>query len=584
MVVYLFPIHGLYCQKRAEKWIFGNGGAGLDFSCNPPFPVSGNSGYYSVEGCTSISDEDGNLLFYSNGEKVWNRNHVLMPNGFDMGITPDCFGSTTQGCLIVPHPGNSDLYYLFTIDCAEIGQYLVDQGFRYSIIDMSLEGGLGDVTDKAIPLSGSTCEKLAAVHHADGESVWVVVHEYGTDAFLAYLINEGGLDESPVISNQGVVQIMPDDLPVCWGISSKRGHMKFSPQGDKIVVVSASDCHPWIHPVQLFHFNNENGEILLNFTLEDPDSVRYYGASFSPDGNLLYLSNAWYGLAAIDQFDLSSNDPASVMDSKYNVYTGEEFGPVSFGGMQIGPDGKIYVSEHNAWVGVIADPNTYGPGCNHTVSAIDMATCPRFTFSEFGLPNFIESYFLNSYEGQNCSPFLEADFSVSGSSVNENIEFTDLSTAYPGSPSLFFWNFGDPDSGAQNTSELQNPAHVYSEPGTYLVTLTVITNLNENFGMEGEPCMIDSVTTELTITVNETAEVPDQPDFIASILDGQLLISDTAKNTVVSVYDTSGRLVLNYQGKIQGPISCGHITNGIYLLTVAGESGNIQTQRLIKAD
>lgn len=40
-------------------------------------------------------------------------------------------------------------------------------------------------------------------------------------------------------------------------------------------------------------------------------------------------------------------------------------------------------------------------------------------------------------------------------------------------PTTFQWDFGDPTSGTNNTSSLQNPAHTYTTPGIYTVKLTV---------------------------------------------------------------------------------------------------------------
>jgi gliding motility-associated-like protein len=37
----------------------------------------------------------------------------------------------------------------------------------------------------------------------------------------------------------------------------------------------------------------------------------------------------------------------------------------------------------------------------------------------------------------------------------------------------WFWNFGDVNDPANNTSNLENPSHIYSQPGTYCATLTV---------------------------------------------------------------------------------------------------------------
>ncbi len=48
--------------------------------------------------------------------------------------------------------------------------------------------------------------------------------------------------------------------------------------------------------------------------------------------------------------------------------------------------------------------------------------------------------------------------------------FTDTST---GNIVSWLWNFGDPDSGAANTSTAQNPSKMYTTTGSYTVTLTV---------------------------------------------------------------------------------------------------------------
>jgi hypothetical protein len=111
------------------------------------------------------------LLFYTDGTTVWNKQHQVMENGTDIG--GDCAGyghasSSTQSSIIIPHPGKENLYYIFTTDCAE-DNYA--NGFRYSLVDISLQSELGAVTVKNELLFASSTEKLAAVHHSDGKSV-----------------------------------------------------------------------------------------------------------------------------------------------------------------------------------------------------------------------------------------------------------------------------------------------------------------------------------------------------------------------------------------------------------------------------
>ncbi len=97
------------------------------------------------EGCSSISDRFGNLLFYSDGTTVWNRNHIVMQNG--NGLFGD--SSSTQSAIIVPKPDDQNIYYIFTVDNALDGNNF---GLNYSIIDISLDGGFGAVTEKNINL------------------------------------------------------------------------------------------------------------------------------------------------------------------------------------------------------------------------------------------------------------------------------------------------------------------------------------------------------------------------------------------------------------------------------------------------
>ena len=79
--IFSFLISTFYCfaQKQANIWYFGNR-AGLDFNQIPPQPLN-NSNLNSVEGTSSIADNNGKLLFYTNGLAIMNRKHLLMKNG-----------------------------------------------------------------------------------------------------------------------------------------------------------------------------------------------------------------------------------------------------------------------------------------------------------------------------------------------------------------------------------------------------------------------------------------------------------------------------------------------------------------------
>ena len=157
----------LYAQKEGNIWYFGRR-AGLDFNSGAPVPLTDGI-MNTLEGCSAISNDMGNLLFYTDGVSVWNKNHIRMPNGFGLNGHP----SSTQSALIVQDPGNSDRYYIFTVP-AQQNHYGFSRplSFYYNIVDMTLAGGLGDITIKNMLLMNKVTEKLTAVRHANGHDIW----------------------------------------------------------------------------------------------------------------------------------------------------------------------------------------------------------------------------------------------------------------------------------------------------------------------------------------------------------------------------------------------------------------------------
>ena len=153
----------LFSQGEANIWYFGEN-AGLDFNSGNPVALT-NGQLNTIEGCATISNSVGQLLFYTDGITIYNSNHQVMLNG--AGLYGDT--SSTQSATIVKKPGSATLYYVFTID-----EEVNPNGFCYSIVDMSLDGGNGAVTStKNILVYTPTCEKLAVVKHANNTDFWI---------------------------------------------------------------------------------------------------------------------------------------------------------------------------------------------------------------------------------------------------------------------------------------------------------------------------------------------------------------------------------------------------------------------------
>ncbi|CAL2101843.1 conserved protein of unknown function precursor containing a type B C-terminal secretion signal [Tenacibaculum sp. 190130A14a] len=353
----------LTAQNEANFWYFGRN-AGLDFSTGVPVALT-NGQLNTLEGCSSISDQNGNLLFYSDGIQVWDRNHNLMPNG--TGLLGD--NSSTQSGLIVPNPSNTNIYYLFTVDAQEGN----GDGFRYSIIDMSLNGGNGDVTTKNVLLVGSADEKVTSVVGRTCDSFWVITAD--RDNFYAFEVTSTGVNTTPVISPIGFFIFF-----------SSRGYLKLSPDGTKLVQAS-SEAGSFI-----YDFSATTG-VVSNGRRLNLDGNIGYGVEFSISGNKLYIATgpdifSQFAEANLYQFDISNPDITIINNSRgtpFFTYRGTR------GAFQLGPDGKIYhaVSE-SPQLGVINNPENDKNSINYVHNGVNL----NGRNSAQGLPPFIQSFFL----------------------------------------------------------------------------------------------------------------------------------------------------------------------------------------------
>lgn len=190
LLCYCIPIGRVVGQHQTDHWAFGQG-AGLTFFMTGSVP-SGQHPMDQFEGVAIQSDAGtGQLFFSTNGRFVWNRNDQPMPNGNDLRGS----GYSTQSALIVPFPTNPNLYYLFTIrQYNEPGDDGLFGGLYYSIVDMRLDQGLGDVqlSTKNTLIERYTTEKLTAVPHANKRDYWILSHAYNSDQFLVYLLTPEG--------------------------------------------------------------------------------------------------------------------------------------------------------------------------------------------------------------------------------------------------------------------------------------------------------------------------------------------------------------------------------------------------------
>ncbi len=456
-------------QSYSKDWRFGQLGR-VEFT---PGGAIGQSGSIltSFEGCVAITDPtSGNILFYSNGEQVWGANNANLQNGTALTGKQ----TTTQSTLVVPYPGQVSRYILFTLT-----NTLDSAGLQYSVIDMTLNGGLGGVVAGQKNLSvifgfptNALSEKLTATKHCNGTDYWVMGHFVNSAQFFRFLVTPAGVQP---ISLQSIGSSHP--FPNTANTGSNKGYMKFSPDGCRLALVTNQQNGSLI---ELFRFDKSTG--LLSDPRVLPATGGEYGVSFSPDNAKLYITAARDSLQSgqnrpyntIWSFDLLADNPAT---TKTLVKARRETVDRSkFGALQNGPDGRIYVAqEFRDGLNAIVTPNGFGATANYTDSVLQM---PSATTRQ-GLPNFIDDEF--------SLPF-RANFTNDFVCIGNPMQFRDSSLSNAISWS---WDFDLANAGT-STSNIRNPIHTYPAPGTYNVKLVVERGCG----------VIDSIIKPVTIGVN----------------------------------------------------------------------------------
>jgi uncharacterized protein (TIGR02145 family) len=473
-ILFLIPCH-IIAQGEWNQWRFG-WYAGLTFNSGIPVGVTGSALTQSSGGTSStVSDSSGNLLFYSNGYEIWNKNDALMPNGSEILGGDEC----AQPVFCVPNATNHNQYYLFTVGAHNNNnQTLV--GLHYSVVDMSLQGGLGDVVSGMknvyIHYGDSAVNQLTGVRHANNKDVWIIVRKHKKQPeYLAYLITASGIDTTPVISSSS----LPIHLQMVLGHLQDEGggDLKISQDGTHLV------CSDSL--TEICNFNASTGVVTPQFLINPPGA---FGAEFSVDSRYLYLcqvgSNGPQNNHSGWQFDLSYMDSLSFV--QHQVLIGDGFGWK----LQLGPDWKIYAGADPFIDSLhcINNPSLQGFACNYQKNAVSLTG-----ENNSGLPQFLQKYKAYIHHSDLCQ--------------YDSVNFS--GDIWPPADSIH-WDFGDPTSGSDNFSNQATPSHIYSNVATYTITLfvrhidnrtdtswqsiTILPGVDPELGPNRTVCIGDSTT------------------------------------------------------------------------------------------
>lgn len=452
-------------QREATHWYFGKK-AGLLFNSDQVAVPLESGRMLALEGCATISDSLGNLLFYTSGDTVYNKFHLKMNNGWLLSGHQ----SASQSSVIVQEPYSSR-YYLFTVDA--LGG---SNGLRYSIIDTDLTGR---VVAKNIPLQTPVSEKITAVDHRYTRDAWVIVHGSGTqnDNFYAYRVTKpqpgsGSAILPPVVSRVGISHAgtYPNNRTI--------GYMKASPDGRKLALAMQDQ-----DLVEIYDFNDSSG--VVSNPVQIKSLTRAYGIEFSRDGSKLYVSTQ-FADQNVEYFNLEAGNgnPDSIRFSRKIIGSTTSLYAAA---LQLSQNGKIYVAnteptaKDRQYLSIIQYPDSLWKKAVFSKNMQRLTTNLQnpIRTSEQGLPNFNQSYLW--FPGFKFSRQCLGDSTIFGLLIKR--KFKNVS-----------WNFGDPNSGASNTSNALNPKHQFSAPNTYLVTLTV-TLLNNRVRSISLPVTISKLPT-----------------------------------------------------------------------------------------
>ena len=472
VLIGITPQNHVNAQGEANNWLipinylisFNSGEPEL---ITPPPPTecipftswaSGTCDFFYSGYCgTSISSRDGDLLLYSNGEVIWNSEFDTILNGGN--IYGDI--NSTQ-CLFIPKPGNTNRYYLITTPWLN-----TNWGARYTEIDITLDGGLGGAL---FPMNNvllsNTCQKVTAVYHANGKDIWLMLHEFNTNAFYAYLVTSSGISNNPVITNIGTIHENP--VPYTVGLHGSYGEMKFSTNGNKLAVAVFGQ-----HKFELFDFNRSTG------VLSNPVSLSIYRAKtveFSSNSTLAYVGSDNESLGTNDttsifQFDLLAGDSIDIVNSKIQVDINEPDCSSARNQLQLAPDGKIYNTQHfSQWItqppctmnfllnylSIIQESNAVGVSCNWTFGTFIIPELYIGNTPLLMLPNFFRSA-------------LDRNIVFSNTCFGDStLICTQTNTSFDS----IRWEFEDVVAGLSFSIPNQDTIfHIFSEPESYEITL-----------------------------------------------------------------------------------------------------------------
>jgi gliding motility-associated-like protein len=510
-------------QKRYNVWAFGKRG-GINFNTDPPTGWRSRTEakedhlpYY----ITSICDRGGNLMMYTDGITVWNRDGFKLPKFNNWWPLADKVMP-----LLVPRPGHDTLFYLFAISNAA-------NPFQLQAFPLRLKNS-GDIDEIVYPrptgantfqhrLVNNASMVLAGTSHCNQKDYWITT--YAEHSLYSYLVTENGVNMVPVITN--VPSTVINDSTIDPGYSN----IKFSANSEKIVIPVAKE-----NKVVIYDFDNATGQYNTPLEIHVDPAYIIEEVELSADGSKLYIAYKWFDPEFVNpslghdvaQVDLAAGSISQIEQSftRITPISDRDFCSrascfTTYRSLQLGPDGNIYVGMRYATLdiilvdqtmSVIEDPNAPGLNCRYRKSQFNIGV--KYMFGGY---NYIrsESFSLEQngiqVEKQNC--------------VDKPVKFSLLFNKVDS----VNWEFGDAASGS-NYSRSLIPQHTYPGPGSYTVKAIVYNK-----------CFSDTAISVITINPDNAVKVPEQIKDTSVCVGNQLVLN--ARNGTSNAYTWENGLI-----------------------------------------
>jgi gliding motility-associated-like protein len=483
---------GARSQNETNHWFLRNSHIAVTpTGVSPVTPSAISTNFNPTSGSTSLADASGNLLFACDGRTIIDRDYNVM-----QGLAGVTFSADNNKVLAVNVPLTTN-YLVFYSKQNTPGSYRYT--LKYAVVNLALNGGKGAVISYDHVIADDLSQGFTLMQPQPGGESWLVLHRAQTDTFLSYRVSSAGLASAPVISKAGTYSDLRDYLFM---------DLKTSPDGKMIAGLAYRSVGTIFAESQQFLevYNVDETTGKLTYKIR---TTRYRGyfkswqtVEFSPDNRLVYvgfmsrffgLQPCGFGGGDVIQYNLCYTDSVSFTTyAPYILNKGFPCSPASsWGRIQLGADKRIHMPFSGVYVSTIDKPNRIGTSSTFTFTAYQ---APSDNGTAIVAPSFshreLEKAVKNNitYDG-GCHP-SPLTFRITNDTI-ANVT----------------WNFGDPASGAANTSTLMSPQHVFSVPGIYSVTAV----LRSAVGMIVE-------------TVGETVEVKDP---------GRRLLADYPKDTSI---------------------------------------------------